>query len=118
MATRKQVQEALQRKKEGAQSRGASLDLENDVAEETMSAMVRLAKDPVEPLDIDQPTPEWRDDSRPMQGGGEDTDERVMMPHTEMCEDSKVTSVEEVTDMTLNASLRRRAMRLRAFWTK
>ena len=84
MATRKQVQEALQRKKEGAQSRGACLDLENDVAEETMSAVVKLAKDPLEPDDIDQQTPERRDDSRPVQGGGENTDE-----HTEMCEKSE-----------------------------
>ena len=60
MATRKQVHEALQRKKEGAQSRGACLDLENDVAEETMSVMVKLAKDPLEPDGIDQQTSESR----------------------------------------------------------
>ena len=63
-----------------------------------MSAMVKPAKDPVEPLDIDQPTPEWRD-IRPLQGGGDNTNERVMMPHTEMCEDIKVTSVEEGCDV-------------------
>ena len=28
----------------------------SDVAEETMSSMVKLAKDPLEPHDIDQPT--------------------------------------------------------------
>ena len=77
MATRKQVQEALQRKKEGAQSRGACLDFENDVAEESMSAMVKLAKDPLEPDGIDQQTPERRNDSRPVQGGGENTDEHT-----------------------------------------
>ena len=49
-----------------------------------MSAVVKLAKDPLEPDDIDQQTPERRDDSRPVQGGGENTDE-----HTEMCEKSE-----------------------------
>ena len=30
-----------------------------------------------------------------MQGGGEDTDERVKIPHTEKCEKSEVASVKE-----------------------
>ena len=54
-----------------------------------MPAMVKLAKEPLEPQDIDQPTPEWREDSRPVQGGEKDTEEGVMMPHTEMCEKSE-----------------------------
>ena len=36
---------------------------------------------------------------RPVQGRAEDTDERVKMPHTEMCEKSEVTSVEEGHDV-------------------
>ena len=87
-------------------------DVKRDVAEETMSAMVKLAKDPLEPHDIDQPTAECqlmtlcerrlatqRDDLRPVQGGEEDTDQRVMTLHTEMCEKSEVTSVEEGHDV-------------------
>ena len=62
---------------------------EKDAAEETVSALVKLAKEPLEPDDIDQQTPESRDDSRPVQGGGEDTDERVKTLHTEMCEKSE-----------------------------
>ena len=34
-----------------------------------------------------------------MQGGAEDTDERVMMSHTEMCEGCGVTSVEARHDV-------------------
>ena len=85
---------------------------ESDVAEETMSAMVELAKDPLEPYDIDQPTSEchlmaWlyersgvtrRDELRPVQGEAEDTDERVMTLHTDGCE---VTSVEEGHDVEI-----------------
>ena len=62
-----------------------------------MSAMVKLAKDPLEPHDIDQHTEEchlmvWpykRNlvaqgcELRPVQGRAEDTDERVKTPHTE-----------------------------------
>ena len=62
---------------------------ENNAAEETVSALVKLAKEPLEPDDIDQQTPESRDDSRPVQGGGEDTDERVKTLRTEMCEKSE-----------------------------
>ena len=36
-----------------------------------------------------------RDKLRPVQGGTEDTDERAMTSHTEMCEGCEVTSVEE-----------------------
>ena len=62
---------------------------ENNAAEETVSALVKLAKEPLEPDDIDQQTPESRDDSRPVQDGVEDTDERVKTLHTEMCEKSE-----------------------------
>ena len=34
-----------------------------------------------------------------MQGGGEDTDERVMTSHTEICEGCEVSSVEEGHDV-------------------
>ena len=51
-----------------------------------MSVLVKLAKEPLEPDDIDQQKPERRDDSRPVQGGGENTDERVKTLHTEMYE--------------------------------
>ena len=61
------------------------LPCKSDVAEETMSAMVKLANDPLEPCDIGQPTAEWRDERRPVQGRAEDTDEGVKTPHTEMC---------------------------------
>ena len=86
---------------------------ESDVAEETMSAMVKLAKDPLEPYDIAQPTAEchlmaWpckrelvtqRDELRPVQGGEEDTEELVTTSLTEMCEKSELTSVEEGHDV-------------------
>ena len=75
------------------------LTCENDVAEDMMSVMVKLAKDPLEPHDIDQPTAEWRDELRPVQGRAEDTDKRVKTLHTEMCEKSDVTSVEEGYDV-------------------
>ena len=45
-----------------------------------------VTKDPLEPHDIGQPT-------------AEDSDERVKTPHTEMCEESEVTSVEEGHDV-------------------
>ena len=81
----------------------AKLVAESDVAEDTMSDMVKLAKEIDEPYDINQPTEEchlmaWpydsrrftqRCDLRPAQGGEEDTEERVMMLHTEMCEKSE-----------------------------
>ena len=38
--------------------RRENVDHESDVAEDTLSAMVKLAKDPLEPHDIDQPTPD------------------------------------------------------------
>ena len=96
----------------------------SDGAEETMSTMVKLTKDPLEPHDIDQHTEEchlmgWPYERklvtqgcelRPVQGRAEDTDECVKRPHTEMCEKSEVTSVEEGRD-----SLCRRVMRLRVF---
>ena len=86
---------------------------ESEVAEETMSALVKLANDPLEPYDIAQPTAEchlmaWpykrelvtqRDELRPVQGGEEDTEELVTTSHTEMCEKSEVTSVEEGHDV-------------------
>ena len=84
----------------------------SDVVKGTMSAVVKLAKEIDEP-DIGQPTAEchlmaWlyerrrvtqRDELLPVQGGAEDTDERVMTSHTEMCEDCEVTSVEEGHDV-------------------
>jgi len=85
---------------------------ESDVAEETMSVMGKLAKDPLEPHDIDQPTAECqlmtpverrlvtkRDELRPVQGRAEDPDERVMTSHTETCEGCEVTSVKEGHDV-------------------
>ena len=85
----------------------------SDVAEETMSATVKLAKDTLQPHDIDQHTEEchlmvWPYkrklvtqgcELRPVQRRAEDPDERVMTPHTEMCEKSEVTSVEEGHDV-------------------
>ena len=83
---------------------------ESDVAEETMSATVKLAKEIDEP-DIGQPTAECqlmtpserrlvtRCELRPVQGGEEDTEERVMTSHTETCESCEVTSVEEGHDV-------------------
>ena len=80
----------------------------SDVAEETMSAVVKLAKDPLDPCDTAQPTAELqlmtptnrrlvtqRDELRPVQSRAEDTDECVMTSHTEGCQ---VTSVEEGHD--------------------
>ena len=62
---------------------------ESSVAEETMSVMVKLAKDPLEPHDIDQPTVECqlmtpserrlvtqRDELRPLQGACHDVAHR------------------------------------------
>ena len=40
-----------------------------------------------------------RDELRPVQGGTEDTDERAMTSHTEMCEGCEVTFVEEGHDV-------------------
>jgi len=87
------------------------LTCKSDDAEETMSATVKLAKEMDEP-DIDQPTAECqlmtpsekrlvtqRDELRPVQGRAEDTDERVMTSHTDKCEKSEVTSVEEGHDV-------------------
>ena len=83
---------------------------ESDVAEETMSATVKLSKEIDEP-DIGQPTAECqlmtpserrlvtRCELRPVQGGEEDTEERVMTSHTETCESCEVTSVEEGHDV-------------------
>ena len=72
-----------------------------------MSAVVKLAKDPLDPCDIAQPTAELqlmtltkrrlvtqRDELRPVQSRAEDTDECVMTSHTE----GEVTSVEEGHD--------------------
>ena len=87
------------------------LTCESDVAEETMSVTVKLARDPLEPSDIRQPTAECqlmtpserrvvtRCELRPVQGREEDTEQRVMTLHTEMCEKSEVTSVEEGHDV-------------------
>ena len=98
-------------KKARATYEGPSSDriAESDVAEETMSAMVKLAKDQLEPYDIGQPTAECqlmtpserslvtqRDELRPVQGRAEDTDECVMTSHTKGHE---VTSVEEGHDV-------------------
>ena len=77
-----------------------------------MSATVKLAREIDEP-DIGQPTAErhlmaWpkkrrrvtrRDQLRPVQDGAEDTDERVMTSHTEMCEGREVSSVVEEHDV-------------------
>ena len=73
-----------------------------------MSATMMLAK-LLDELDIGQPTAECLlmalqprgklvfrgDELRPVQGWAEDTDERVMTSHTEMCQGCEVTSVEE-----------------------
>ena len=77
-----------------------------------MSATVKLAKE-IDELDISQPTAEchlmaWpykrrlvtrRDELPPVQGGTEDTDERVTTSHSEMCDGCEVTSVEEGHDV-------------------
>ena len=79
-----------------------------------MSATVKLTKEIDEP-DIGQPTAEFhlmswprkrreatrRDELRPVQGGAEDADERVVASHAETCEGYEVTSVEK--DMMWNA---------------
>ena len=74
------------------------LTCKSEVAEETMSAVVKLAKEIDEPRDIGQPTaecqlmtpserrPVTRCELQPVQGRAEDIDERV---HTEMCEKSE-----------------------------
>ena len=66
-----------------------------------MSAAVRLAKEIDEPYDIGLPTAECQSrtpsekrrvthrDSRSVKDGGEDTEERVKMSHTENCEKSE-----------------------------
>ena len=73
---------------------------------------MKLAK-VLDELDIGQPPAECllmvlssrrklvtsRDELRPVQGGTEDTDERAMTSHTEMCEGCNVTSVEEGHDV-------------------
>ena len=80
-------------------------DVESDIAEETMSAVVKFAKKICESCDVGQPTAECqlmrlsrrklvtqRCELRP---AAEDTEERVLALQTEMCEKSEVTSVEE-----------------------
>jgi len=76
-----------------------------------MTAMVKLANEIDVPHDIAQPTVECqlmtpaerrlvtRYELRPVQDGEEDTEERVMTSHTEMCEDCEVTSVEDGHDV-------------------
>ena len=78
-------------------------DVESDIAEETMPAVVKFATKICE--SCDQPTAECqlmrpsrrklvtqRCELRP---AAEDTEERVLALQTEMCEKSEVTSVEE-----------------------
>ena len=74
---------------------------ESDVAEETMLAMMKLAKEIDEPHDISEQRKlgTRRDELRPVQGEEENTEELVMTFHTEMCEKSEVTSVEEGHDV-------------------
>ena len=48
------------------QTKSLNSPREREVAEETMSALVKLAKHPLEPHDIDQPTAEWRDLALPL----------------------------------------------------
>ena len=80
----------------------AEVPHDTEVAEETMSATVKLATETDEPYDIDLLTAECqsrtpherrrvtqRCDLRPTQGGAEDTKERVLVLHTEMCEKSE-----------------------------
>ena len=85
---------------------------ESDVAEDQVSTMVKLTKDPLELYDIAQPTAECQlmtpserslvtqeCELRPVKDGAEHTDERVMTSHTEKCEKSEVTSVGEGHDV-------------------
>ena len=55
--------------------------------------------DPLEPQNIEQPTSEIRNDSRPVNSGEKDTKERAKMPHSEMCEKNEVTSVTKRHDV-------------------
>ena len=77
--------------KSGVTSEQEGHDVENDVAEETMSAMVKLAKETDEPYDISQPRKlvTQRDELRPVHGRTEDAEERVTTSHTEKCEKSE-----------------------------
>ena len=61
------------------------------LAEETVSALVKLAKEIDEPYDISQPGKliTQREELRPVQGSAEDTEERVMTSHTKKCEKSE-----------------------------
>ena len=83
----------------------------SDVVKDTMSTTLKLAKEIDEP-DISKPTAECQlmtpserslftqgCELQTVQGGAEDTDERVMTSHTEMCEGCEVTSVEEGYDV-------------------
>ena len=86
-------------RKEHCQLQAVTCESDAKQDKDTMSAMVKLAKEIEEPYDIDQPTEEchlmeWlherrrvtqRCDLRLAQGGEEDTEERDMMLHTEMC---------------------------------
>jgi len=84
----------------------------SDVAEDTMSAMVKLAKDPLEPHYIDQHTEEChlmvrpfkrklvtRRDELPLQRWSRRHQEHALTSHTEMCKKSEVTSLEEGHDV-------------------
>ena len=84
------------------------MNIESGVAEETMSAMVKLAKEIDEPdklriegesVDANEKNTDGNKGPDKVFDEGEDTDERVKTPYTEMCEKSKVTSVEEGHDV-------------------
>ena len=84
------------------------MNIESGVAEETMSATVKLAKEIDEPdklriegesVDANEKNSDGNKGPDEVFDEGEDTDERVKTPYTEMCEKSKVTSVEEGHDV-------------------
>ena len=99
-------------RKEYVESVEEVCDDESNDAEERISAVAKLGKlgkDIWQPCDISQSTAECllmvfpskrklvtrRDELWPVQGGAEDTGERVMTSYTELCEGCEVTSVEE-----------------------
>jgi len=88
--------------KQWTKRRRENVGYESDVAEETMSGMVKLAKEIDEPdklriedVSVDEKNTDDKKGPVGVIDGGEDTDERVKMPHSEMCEKSEVASVEE-----------------------
>ena len=78
-------------RKEQCQLQAVTCESDAKQDKDTMSAMVKLAKEIDQPYDISQPRKlvTRRDELRPAQGGAEGTEERVLVLHTEMCEKSE-----------------------------